>query len=77
MKQALLPLLLAVADAVWRRRYILCVPVLVLLPITVLYLKFGPRPYVAKSLLLMQENSRDNPLAGPKELPGFVNMQER
>jgi hypothetical protein len=62
------------ADAAWRRRILLMVPFLVLLPLGLAFAKFGPKSYVARSLLLLQESGRDNPLARDA---GPVRMQDR
>jgi hypothetical protein len=47
----------------WRRRYLLLVPVLIMLPMSMMWALYGPRTYVAKSLMLLQEATSTNPLA--------------
>lgn len=68
---------LRVLDAMWRRRYLFLLPFLLSIPLCFGYVMFGPRPYVSKALLLLQEreSSRENPLF--RDLPNYVNMQER
>ena len=47
----------------WRRRHLLTVPVLVMLPLSLIWALYGPKVYVAKSLMLLQEATSTNPLA--------------
>jgi uncharacterized protein involved in exopolysaccharide biosynthesis len=51
-------------------------PIVTLLPLGLAYAKFGPRTYVAKSLMLLQETARDFP-SSHRDLPGFARMQDR
>ena len=57
-----------IVQAFWRRRLLLVVPMLLLVPLSFLIAAFAPKTYVAKSLILLQEEGRDNPLAkaGPE-----------
>jgi uncharacterized protein involved in exopolysaccharide biosynthesis len=47
--------------AAWRRRYLLLVPILVMLPLSIIVAKKLPVPYVAKALLLLQEPGIESP----------------
>ncbi len=49
--------------AAWRRRLLLTLPLLVMLPLSLLWWQLGPRTYVATSLMLLQETGATNPLA--------------
>lgn len=77
MSETIPLLVLRVLDALWRRRKLFVYPLVAAVVLSVGYLSFGPRPYVAKSLLLLQEreSARDNPLS--RDLQNYVNMQER
>lgn len=61
-------------DAVHRRRLLLLVSTLSILTLGLAYALFGPKTYVAKSLMLLQETGRANPLT--RELPS-ARMQDR
>lgn len=63
-------------EALWRRRYLFCLPILLMIPASVLFSIFGPKIFIAKSLILLQEAGRDNPLAKDLTSPS-VRMQER
>ncbi len=74
VNQSISSLLLLAFHALWRRRRLFIVPILIILPLGLAYAKFGPRTYVAKSLLLLQENARDYPLSRNE---GVGRIQER
>jgi uncharacterized protein involved in exopolysaccharide biosynthesis len=42
-------------QAAWRRRWLLIVPVLIMVPVGLAAAKFMPRTYVTRSLLMLQE----------------------
>ena len=50
-------------DMAWRRRYLLLVPVLAMIPLSVAAALFLPQGYVAKFVLLLQETAPANPLS--------------
>lgn len=58
-----------------RRRRLLILPLAIILPLGLLFANFGPKTYVARSLLLMQESGADFPFA--RELTGINQTQER
>ena len=62
-------------DAARRRRNVIVVSAISVLALGFAYALLGPKTYVAKSLLLLQESGRSNPLT--RELPAFVRMQDR
>lgn len=64
-----------IASASWRRRYLLLTPVLVMLPLSVAAALLLPRAYETSALLLLQENGRNNPLAGDPVSP--ESMQQK
>jgi len=70
-------LLRRLVEVMWRRRYLLFLPVLCMMPVALVWAMYGPRTYVAKSLMLLQETSTGNPF---NKDGGQVNarmMQER
>ncbi len=73
MNRQFLPTFRAIVAAAWRRRYMLVVPFLVMLPLSLVWALYGPRTYVAKSLMLLQEATPTNPLA--RDNPGGQSVQ--
>lgn len=63
-------------ETLWRRRYLFWMPILIMLPISGLFAKYSPKLYMAKSLILLQEAGRDNPLTKDQG-NNIVRMQER
>lgn len=61
----------------WRRRKLLVVPLLVMLPFSVLWWQLGPRTYVATSLMLLQETGSTNPLVRENTSVPSGRIQER
>jgi len=61
MEKNLSTIIKQLIDTAWRRRMLLLVPLLVMLPVSLLAVKFLPRTYVATALMAMQESNRDNP----------------
>src|SRR5688572_216878 len=64
-----------IAEASWRRRYLLLTPVLAMLPLSLVAALVLPRSYEASALLLLQESARNNPFASDSISPEF--MQQR
>ena len=64
MNRQFLPTIKIIIAAAWRRRYMLLLPLLLMLPLSLGWALYGPRTYVAKSLMLLQEATPTNPLAG-------------
>ena len=58
-----------IADKCWRRRYLLIVPVLVMLPLSLAAAFLLPRTFESSTLLLLQESGRLNPLATDSVTP--------
>ena len=75
MKLTLFELLRRIIEVVWRRRYLLIAPPLLMLPVAVLIALTAPKSYVARSLMLLQETGRDNPLA--KDYSPSLSMRDR
>lgn len=70
-------LLSYVVDVVWRRRLLLFLPVLCMLPLAIVWSLYGPRTYIAKSLMLLQETTAGNPFAKDSSQVNARAMQER
>ena len=76
MNRHFLSALNGIIAAAWRRRYLLCLPLLVMLPLSLVWAVYGPRSYVAKSLMLLQEGGPANPLVKDGSAQ-FSRIQER
>ncbi len=76
MNRQFLSVLKLIIAGAWRRRYLLSLPILVMLPLSLVWAVFGPRTYVAKSLMLLQEGGPTNPLAKDGGQP-MSRIQER
>jgi hypothetical protein len=50
-----------IVQGAWRRRFLLIIPVLLMLPISVVAAKYLSVPYEARTLLLLQEPGRGSP----------------
>lgn len=60
------------AAAIWRRRRLILVPLLVSIPLSVIAASLMPKKYVATTLLLLQEGGGDNPLqSSPNRVDGM------
>jgi capsular polysaccharide biosynthesis protein len=64
-----------VLQAVWRRRFLIMVPLLVLLLASLLAAFLLPRTYTASALVLLQEGRGQSPLA--REVPGLPRINEQ
>lgn len=64
-----------IAEALWRRRYLLLTPVLAMLPLSLVAALVLPRSYEASALLLLQESARNNPFAGDSISPEFMQQK--
>jgi uncharacterized protein involved in exopolysaccharide biosynthesis len=62
-------------QAAWRRRFLLIVPILLLVPLSLVIALLVPGTYTAHTLLLLQEGEKGNPLARDAAVPG--SMQQR
>jgi uncharacterized protein involved in exopolysaccharide biosynthesis len=62
-------------QAGWRRRFLLIIPVLLMIPMSVGIALLVPSTYTAHTLLLLQEGEKGNPLARDAAVPG--SMQQR
>ena len=63
MKDNLAEDLKYVIEVLWRRRRLLILPLLILVPLTLLVTYMLPRSYASRALLVMQEQGSDNPLS--------------
>jgi polysaccharide chain length determinant protein (PEP-CTERM system associated) len=48
-------------EAGWRRRYLICIPIVLMIPLGLLAARSAPKTYEAKTILLLQEPSTANP----------------
>lgn len=69
--------ILDILHAVWRRRYLICIPILAAVPLAVIIAKLGPKVYIAKALMLLQEAGGNNPLNTRPSAYGQIAMKER
>lgn len=67
-----------IADAAWRRRYLLLVPVFVMTLLSLLGVFLLPLPgsYVARSLMLLRETDTNNPFSKDTSQPGSDRLRE-
>lgn len=49
-------------DVLWRRRWLLITPILIMIPASFLFAQYGPKTYIAKAILVLQESGGNNPL---------------
>jgi uncharacterized protein involved in exopolysaccharide biosynthesis len=64
-----------IADASWRRRFLLLTPILAMIPLSALAALVLPRSYETSALLLLQESGRNNPFAGETVSPEFMQQK--
>jgi uncharacterized protein involved in exopolysaccharide biosynthesis len=62
VKQNLFDIITQLIETAWRRRVLIALPILVMLPLSIIGSRFLPQTYVSKVLLAMQETGTDNPL---------------
>jgi len=48
-------------EAGWRRRYLICVPIVLMIPLGLVAARMAPKTYEAKTIILLQEPSTANP----------------
>jgi uncharacterized protein involved in exopolysaccharide biosynthesis len=66
-----------VVDAAWRRRYLLIVPIIIMIPLSIVGAKLLPNTYTARSLMLIKEAAKTNPLYRGVDSPSPQRAQER
>ena len=64
-----------IAEASWRRRYLLLTPVLAMLPLSLAAALVLPRSYETSALLLLQESARNNPFASESVSPEVIQQK--
>lgn len=64
-------------QATWRRRWLLILPVLLMLPVGFATSKLMPSKYITHSLLLLQESGQPSPLAREPANEQFISKEER
>lgn len=75
MQRSLLDIIRLILNAAWRRRYLICVPMLVMIPISIVGARFAPKTFEAKTILLLQETGKDNPFL--KDYVVGLNVKDR
>ena len=50
-----------VLQTAWRRRYLICVPFILMIPVSVIGARWAPKTYQAKTIVLLQETGKNNP----------------
>jgi polysaccharide chain length determinant protein (PEP-CTERM system associated) len=61
LQRSLIEIIRLLLYAAWRRRYLICVPIVMMIPIGIIGSRFAPKVYEAKTILLLQETGKDNP----------------
>jgi capsular polysaccharide biosynthesis protein len=62
-------------QAAWRRRFLVVVPLLLMVPLSIAAAFLLPRTYIARTLLVMQESEQSNPLARDNPAPAALNQR--
>jgi uncharacterized protein involved in exopolysaccharide biosynthesis len=62
VKQNLFDIVTQLIETAWRRRVLIALPILVMLPLSIIGSRFLPQTYITKALLVMSETGSDNPL---------------
>ncbi|MTI18895.1 chain-length determining protein [Rhodobacteraceae bacterium RKSG542] len=75
MSRSPMEFVMLVFDAAWRRRYMICIPLLVLPPIAYFAADYAPKKYEAHMTVLVQEPARLNPFL--EDLAIGPNLKER
>ncbi len=75
VQRSLLDIIRLLLNAAWRRRYLICTPIVLMIPIGVVGARFAPKTYEAKTILLLQETGKDNPFL--KDYVVGLNVKDR
>jgi len=75
MKRSLSEIISMLLYAGWRRRYLICVPAILLLPLSILGSRYAPKTYEARTILLLQETGKENPFL--KDFVVGLHVKER
>ena len=75
MNRSLYDVAQMVVSAGWRRRLLICVPFLLMIPISILASRLAPKTYEAKTILLLQETGKENPFL--KDFAVGLNVKDR
>lgn len=62
-------------EAGWRRRYLICIPIVLMIPLGLMAARMAPKTYEAKTILLLQEPSTANPFLDDFAIG--LNLKER
>lgn len=67
-----------IVQGAWRRRFLIVLPILLMLPVSIAAAIILPKAYMARSLMQLQEAGRDNPFAREGDTASSVyRVQER
>lgn len=75
MSRSLLDIIRTFLNAGWRRRYMICIPFILMIPISIAGSRFAPKTYEAKTIILLQETGKDNPFL--KDYVVGLNVKDR
>jgi polysaccharide chain length determinant protein (PEP-CTERM system associated) len=64
-----------ILSAGWRRRFLILVPFILMIPISVIGSRFAPKKYESKTILLLQETGKENPFL--KDFAVGLNVKDR
>lgn len=75
MTRSLSDIVRMILNAGWRRRYLICVPIVLMIPLSILGSRFAPNTFEARTILLLQETGKENPFL--KDFIVGLNVKER
>lgn len=75
MTRSLSEVMRLLLEAGWRRRYLVCVPVLLMIPLSILGSRFAPSTFEARTIILLQETGKENPFL--KDFVVGLHVKER
>ncbi len=61
MTRSLSEIIQLLLEAGWRRRYLVCVPIVLMIPLSILGARYAPNTYESRTILLLQETGKENP----------------
>ena len=76
MDKSIRSTILRVVEVAWRRRFLLVVPMLIMLPASLAYATFLGGSYAARSLVMLQQTVASNPLAHDTSEPNADRMAQ-
>ncbi|MEZ5843421.1 MAG: hypothetical protein R3D27_06750 [Hyphomicrobiaceae bacterium] len=61
MTRSLSEIIRMILEAGWRRRYLIAVPIVLMIPLAILGSRLAPKTYEARTILILQETGKENP----------------